>query len=258
MRFFIFFILVMYAVPVFSQEGCKPSRAYKHEYHMPLLASEHGGVYLNAHTVDKKNLQLEMASLVSTFNELYDNEVFTNVFAARYGLGHVFEIHFRSSYISPSELNVDSLYNTSISLGLKTEALSIIRVSFEWKLSFSSNISLWSSTEHNNEMKTPLGADVSIENSFQYKKLLHFDLSLGAYSFYEVDQAVHGKISSRVLLKDRHSKIGIFLGIAGNQYFESIINIGLEISNNKNYILLLSIGALDKGAAPSVAYSYKF
>lgn len=250
--------LLGWSISLSAQDGCKLQDTYKHTHYEPIFASEHAGVYQNAHIVENGRVQIEINTILFTIVGEYTNPVNANILALRYGLNAKTEVQLHSGHLNPSEINTDSLYNTSIRIGLKRELIHYSRNRFQWKASVRAGGTISTSTQLTNPTKYPLGLDFSIDNSLSYHSLLHFDLSLGVYKVYKTESKLEGKLSSRILLKDEHSKVGLFMGIAGNQYFESIVNLGLQISNNKNYILLLSTGFLDKGVSPNVAFTFLF
>lgn len=257
MRFALLLLILINTLNLFAQDHCKYNKPKKHRFMNPEFNSEYAGVFLNGFNVSQNQFQLEANSLLGAFNNKYNQAVYAGAFLVRYGLTDFVEAQFRAYKINPPEVNTDTLLSRYLSLGVKVRLLHLERNAVKWHFGFTATSFIMDSLLFQEFNDFQIGADITLNSSFVFYKRFHFDLS-GGIAAYEFGTNAYGKLSSKLMFKPEYAKVGIYIGIVGNHYYESMINYGILITNNKNYLLTLSLSSTDKALSPSVSFTYNF
>jgi hypothetical protein len=250
-------LLIVFILPstCFAQKSCIYNKPKKFEEYTTNLSTEYSGLILNGINLKKKLVQLEGNSYLGAILNSYDNKVYAGFFQVRYALLNTTEIQIGGFFQNPPAINVDTLYNQQIQVGIKQKVFKIDNHMTQWYLACSAKYFLQRSWLDTNQIRD--GFIVSLNNSWKIKEVIHIDLSCGI-QYFQVRNLLQPFISGKILIKDDLSRIGIFMGFFGDHYTESLLTLGIHYTDNSNYIFLLALGFLDKAITPNISYTQVF
>lgn len=236
-----------------SQDPCK-YEAKEFEEYVPGITSEQGGLYPNAQTLNKKNLQFESDLSLSPETERHDSWVFTSISQLRYGINSKLEIRTGYAYIYPREIEADIGTHSQLLIGLKTKLISVSLTNFEWNAALAGSYYI-----ENLKSKSeifPGGYYAFFNNSLKFYDLVNLDIGLG-FTHNLSRNSILGLLSTKVLFKRSDSNWGFFTGLGGI-YIESYLNAGIVLTDNYYYMVHLAVMALDNSYGVNVCYTYCF
>ncbi len=239
----------------YAQNYCKYTKHKKFEDYKTSINSEHAGFYLNGINIYKKQFQVEGNGYIGSLFNSYGKSVCAGFLQLRYAINSSTEIQSGGFFQNPPEINADTLYNRQVYLGIKQKLFILEGHATSWYLAFSVKYLLQQSYMDKPGIRN--GASFSLNNTLKISKILQLDVSFGSLYFPEKN-LFEPLLSSKILMKNDLSKIGIFLGICGNQYAESLVSLGIHYTDNTSYILLISVGFLDKAVTPNISYTHVF
>ncbi len=236
-----------------AQDHCK-YEAKEFEEYVFGITSEQGGLFPNAHTLYKKNLQLETDLSLSPQTKRHDSWVLTSISQLRYGINSKLELRLAYTYVYPREIEADTGTHSQLLLGLKAKFFTVSGENIEWSTALAGSYFIENLKSGSDVL--PGGYYVFLNNSLKFYDLVSLDISLG-FTHNLNRNSILGLLSTQLLIKRSDSNWGLFTGLGGI-YIESYFNAGIVLTDNYNYMLHLAVMALDNSYGVNVCYNYCF
>ena len=249
----ILFLIVCICLQVKAQDHCK-YKAKEFEEYVFGITSEQGGLFPNAQTLYKKNLQLESNLSLSPQTKRHDSWVFTSISQLRFGINSKLEIRVGYAYIYPREIEADIGTHSQLLIGLKAKLVTVSLKNFKWNAALAGSYYI-KNLKSGNEV-LPGGYYAFLNNSLEFYNIVNFDISLGFTHNLDRNSKL-GLLSTQLLIKRSDSNWGLFTGLGGI-YIESYFNIGIVLTDNFCYMLHLAVMALDNSYGVNICYTYCF
>jgi hypothetical protein len=249
----ILFLIVCICLQVKAQDHCK-YKAEEFEEYVFGITSEQGGLFPNAQTLYKKNLQLESNLSLSPQTQRHDSWVFTSISQLRFGINSKLEIRAGYAYIYPREIEADIGTHSQFLIGLKAKLVTVSLKNFKWNAALAGSYYI-ENLKSGSEVLSG-GYYAFLNNSLEFYNLVNFDISLGFTHNLDRNSKL-GLLSTQLLFKRSDSNWGFFTGLGGI-YIESYSNIGVVLTDNYCYMLHLAVMALDNSYGVNICYTYCF
>ncbi len=238
----------------YAQKYCKLRPKSFEEYETD-ISTEYAGLFPNAINLHKKQIQVESAGFFGALVNNYNKNIFASFVQLRFALRFVSELQVGGFYQKPYIINTDSIYNQQLFIGIKQKVY--YHESHLAKYYISSSIKYVSQRSWTEGNLIRSGFALALSSSLKYYKVFQADISYGAM-FFSTDKILYHSFSGRILFKNDLSKVGIFGGFCVNHYTKSLLSLGLNFTDNKNYIFLIAFGFLEKAITPNISYSQVF
>lgn len=249
----VLFLIVCICLQVKAQDHCK-YKAKEFEEYVSGITSEQGGLFPNAQTLHKKNLQLESNVSLSPQTQRNDSWVFTSISQLRFGINSKLEIKAGYAYIYPRAIEADIGTHSQFLIGLKAKLVTVSLKNFKWNAALAGSYYI-ENLKSGSEV-LPGGYYAFLNNSLEFYNLVNFDISLGSTQNLARNSKL-GLLSTQLLFKRSDSNWGFFMGLGGI-FIESYYNIGIVLTDNYCYMLHLAIMALDNSYGVNFCYTYCF
>jgi hypothetical protein len=238
----------------YAQKYCKyrPNSFEKYEID---ISTEYAGLFQNAINLHKKEIQVETAGYFGALMNTYNKSIFASFVQLRFAITFLSEFQAGGFYQKPYIINTYSNYNQQWFIGIKKKIF--FHESRLKKFYLCSSIKYVSQRSWMEGNHIRSGFQLALNSSMKYNKVFQLDISYGTM-FFQTDKIFNYSLSGRILFKNDLSKVGIFGGFSVNHYTKSLLSIGLNYTDNKNYILLIALGFLEKALTPNISYSLVF
>jgi len=248
---------LIFLLPSFciAQNSCVYNKPKKFDEYKIDLNTEYAGLFLNGMTLRKKQFQIEGNSYLGALINSYNRRVYAGFLQLRYAIISSTEVQFGGLLQNPPAINVDTQYNQQINIGIKQKLFKFEGRITQWNLAYNAKYIFQRSWMEGNQIRN--GIMFSADNSWIIKRVTHIDLSVGT-QYFSAKNLFQPLISGKILVKDEPSKIGIFMGFCGDNYTESLLTLGLQFTDNCNFVFLLAVGFLDHALTPNISYTHIF
>jgi hypothetical protein len=238
----------------YAQKYCKyrPKSFEKYEID---ISTEYAGLFQNAINLHKRQIQVESAGYFGALMNTYNKNIFATFVQLRFAIRFLSEFQFGGYYQKPYNINTDSIYYQQWYMGIKKKIFFHESRLTKYYLSSSIKYVSQRSWMEGNHIRS--GFQLALNSSMKYNKVFQLDISYGTM-FFQTDKIFSHSLSGRILFKNDLSKVGIFGGFCVNHYTKSFLSLGLNFTDNKNYIFLIALGFLEKAITPNISYSQVF
>lgn len=244
-----------FTISCYAQDGCQYNKPKKFDDYISEIKSEFSGLHLNGYNLHRKQIQFEFNSILGSLpkSNSYGKMIFAGFIQVRYGITSKTEFQVGTSYINVAEANPDSLYKQKHIAGFKQRIFTLKGQNISWNFAISPKYLFQQSWIENQPDRN--GYSFTGNSSWSFFNTVYLDLAVGTYYFPQ-QEIFHPIVSSFLLLKDQFSKTGIFVGIEGNYYTENFCTVGIQKTDNYNYIFQFSVGFFDKAIVPNISYTH--
>ncbi len=250
---FLFILIFFTCIQGKTQIKCRYKAAEFEEYKLG-ITSDQGGLFPNAFTIYKNDLQLETSFSLAPRTKRNESEVFASVSQIRYGINPKFEARLGYNYVYPEEIETDTGTHSQLLLGLKVRLFKAGADHIQWSTAFMGNYfieNLKSLSE-----SYPGGYYALVNNTLSFYHLVDLDITFGFLHNMNRNTWL-GLLSTQLQIKPTESMWGFFTGLGGI-YIESYFSAGILFTDNYNFLLQLGIMATDNANTLNVCYTHCF